>query len=290
MKPLLGPTNIDIREDNMFLHNHACAELYISLDGYAINSINGFESETLPLDVFVLTEEMKHSQPITNKYRFCLFKFDMELLIRKAGALSADTTFQTLFVSEPKMRASGQLSSGLQIDILTSEYALKTAQLLERETDPELRDTLFVTLVSVICKNARPRTIGGYASNYERIFSTASYMEMHYAQPLELHHLAEYAQYSVRHFTRIFRHCYHISPMDYLSQIRLRHAILLLQDSSLSMGRISELCGFTDNCMFSKVFRKQFGQTPSEYRKMLLASSATSRRALENAAVISLQR
>lgn len=290
MKPLLGSTNIAVRDDNMFLHNHACAELYVSLDGYAVNNINGFESETLPLDVFVLTERMKHSQPVTNKYRFCLFKFDMELLIQKAGVLTADATFQMLFVSEPKMRENGQTSSGLQIDLLTSEYALKTAQLLERETDPELRDTLFFTLVSVICKNARPRTIGGNASNYERIFSTASYMEMHYARPLELQELAEHAQYSVRHFTRIFRHCYHISPMDYLNQIRLRHAILLLQDSGLSMGRISELCGFTDQCMFSKVFRKQFGQTPSEYRKMLLSSSATSRSALENAEVIGVRR
>lgn len=45
MKTLLESTNMGYRQNNLHTHKHACAELYISLDGYAINEINGFKRE-----------------------------------------------------------------------------------------------------------------------------------------------------------------------------------------------------------------------------------------------------
>ena len=286
MKTLLESANMDIRHENQHVHVHAFAELYISLDGYAINSINGYEFQTLPMDVYVLTEDMRHGQPVTHNYRFCIFKFNFDVLKEQLGALSQESVFQTLFVTEPALRRNGLLKTGLQIDMLTAEYAVKTAQLLERTFDPTLRDTLFFSLVSVICKNARSRVISDDTSNYEQIFATASYMETHYAEPIDLEILAEQANYSVRHYTRLFRLCYNVSPMDYLNQIRLKRAAALLHNPQLSLSRVSELCGFSSSSLFSKVFHKYFGHTPSAYRKNIRLDAANAANALENAAIV----
>lgn len=277
--------NVGYRKDSMYLHNHDCAELYISLDGYAINEINGHKSKTLPLDVYVLTEDMMHAQPTTHKYRFCMFKFNLKHLLEQMEGLYDDPVFHELFIKEPELRRTGTLATGLRIDNLTSEYAVKTAQLLERETDPLVKDTLFFSLVTAICKNAKTRTTSEYSKNLERIFLTTTYMEEHFAEPLELSDLASYSNYSVRHFTRLFRSCYQVSPMDYLNQLRLDNAVTLLKNPNLSLSEIATLCGFSGSSVFSKVFRKHFGHTPSAHRKNILTSQKTTN-ALESAVIL----
>ena len=79
MKALFESADMGLRQTKQPLHNHACAELYISLDGHALNEINGKICETLPLDVYVLTQDMTHSQPETRQYRYCLFKFNLSI-------------------------------------------------------------------------------------------------------------------------------------------------------------------------------------------------------------------
>ena len=60
---------------------------------------------------------------------------------------------------------------------------------------------------------------------------------------------------------------YQLSPTDYVNQIRLRHASVLLTQSDFSISQIAQNCGFTDSSMFAKAFRRHYGQTPSAYRK-----------------------
>lgn len=267
MNTLFQSADMGLRQTNQALHNHSCAELYISLDGHAVNEINGKSSETLPLDVYVLTQDMIHSQPEAKKYRYCLFKFNLEVLYARAGKLLSEPIFQTLFVIEPQLRRQGVIEGNLKIDVLTAEFAVKTAQLLVREKDSDLKDALFFALISVICKNAKPRLYNGQSSAYERITNVASYMESHYSEHLPLELLAKQAHYSKRHFTRIFHSLYQLSPIDYINQVRLRHASVMLTQSALSISQIAEKCGFTDSSMFAKSFRNHYGQTPSSYRK-----------------------
>ena len=277
--------NVGYRKDSMYLHNHDCAELYISLDGYAINEINGHKNKTLPLDVYVLTEDMLHAQPTTHNYRFCMFKFNLKRLSAQMESLRCDPVFNELFVREPELRRNGTLTTGLKIDNLTAEYAVKTAELLARENDPLVKDTLFFSLVTVICKNAKPRTTSEYSKNLERIFLTTAYMEQHFAESLELSDLAALSNYSVRHFTRLFRLCYQVSPIDYLNQLRLDNAVNLLKNPNVTLSEIATLCGFSSSSVFSKVFRNHFGHTPSDHRKNILSSQKNTN-ALESAAIL----
>lgn len=54
------------------------------------------------------------------------------------------------------------------------------------------------------------------------------------------------------------------SPTDFIRTIRLDHARDLLQSRQYSITEVSEMCGFSSVGYFSTVFRKQFGQSPSE--------------------------
>ena len=54
----------------------------------------------------------------------------------------------------------------------------------------------------------------------------------------------------------------------YVMQIRLSHAKRLLdQDINLPVGDVAMRCGFDDVAYFSRIFKKTFGLTPSQFRR-----------------------
>lgn len=57
------------------------------------------------------------------------------------------------------------------------------------------------------------------------------------------------------------------APAEYIRSIRMKKACELLNSKNLSVGQIAYMTGFNDPHYFGKAFKKEFGITPSEYRK-----------------------
>ena len=53
---------------------------------------------------------------------------------------------------------------------------------------------------------------------------------------------------------------------DYINSTRIRQALILLNTSSLPIGEVASRCGFLDSNYFSRIFKKQLGLSPREYR------------------------
>lgn len=59
---------------------------------------------------------------------------------------------------------------------------------------------------------------------------------------------------------------------EYITMIRLRQASLLLTNTDNTLKEIALLCGYSDPFYFSRVFKKQMGISPSEYKKKVTES------------------
>lgn len=57
------------------------------------------------------------------------------------------------------------------------------------------------------------------------------------------------------------------TPNEFILMIRMKRAAQLLRDSDLKINEISYKTGFSNPKYFSKLFQKQFGSTPSTFRK-----------------------
>jgi AraC family transcriptional regulator len=68
--------------------------------------------------------------------------------------------------------------------------------------------------------------------------------------------------------TRRFRSAYGQTPLEYLTDLRLRRASHLLEETSLSLEKIAQQCGYENGFYLSRVFHKKRGVSPSLYRKM----------------------
>ncbi|WP_188881146.1 helix-turn-helix transcriptional regulator [Alicyclobacillus cellulosilyticus] len=95
------------------------------------------------------------------------------------------------------------------------------------------------------------------------------FLEENYMYDLTLQDVAERYHYNVSYFAEVFRRATGKTFVEYLTEIRMRHAAELLRDESISLASVAELTGFASVSYFSSKFKRCFGVTPSEYRRKL---------------------
>jgi transcriptional regulator GlxA family with amidase domain len=83
---------------------------------------------------------------------------------------------------------------------------------------------------------------------------------------LRLRELAQFCNISERTLLRRFREGLGTSPDQYLRQLRIERAKLLLESSELSVDEIASRCGYDDSTAFRKSFRSVTGLTTGRYR------------------------
>ena len=98
--------------------------------------------------------------------------------------------------------------------------------------------------------------------------SALYYLEHEYRDTLSIGDLAEELGVSTQYLIEQFHQETGTTPNAYLNKVRLHQARLLLATSSLSIQEISARVGILDANYFAKLFKKEFGQTPKNYRKL----------------------
>ena len=93
------------------------------------------------------------------------------------------------------------------------------------------------------------------------------YIERNLADRISLDQLAEEANLSKYHFSRLFSRHTGMPPLQFASSMRIQRAKELLRSGELSISDICTEVGFTDSGTFEKQFKKHVGITPTAYLK-----------------------
>lgn len=89
-----------------------------------------------------------------------------------------------------------------------------------------------------------------------------------YATDINLNLIANNLNYSPGYLTKIFCQVYDCTPTKYIINLRIAHAQRLLHHNhELTIRQIGEMIGYHDPGYFSRIFKKQTGKTPFEYRE-----------------------
>lgn len=91
----------------------------------------------------------------------------------------------------------------------------------------------------------------------------------HLFSKVSVEELAVLSGMSLSTFKREFQIHFKDTPSNYFKRKRLEEAASILRKSSETIGEIAFKVGFEDISHFSRSFRQQFGQTPSQYRLQL---------------------
>lgn len=105
--------------------------------------------------------------------------------------------------------------------------------------------------------------LGGYSPLIRR---TIEYIHLNYGQKISLSHLAELSHVSKSYLSKTFKDEVGTNISLYIEHLRCEKAAEMLRSGDLAVQEISSYVGYIDNNYFVKVFKKQFGMTPTEYR------------------------
>ncbi|MCM3112881.1 AraC family transcriptional regulator [Lederbergia lenta] len=95
------------------------------------------------------------------------------------------------------------------------------------------------------------------------------YIEKHYKQKITVLELASQIQMSEGHFSRFFKSLVRMTPMEYINNIRISKACILIEKTNRKMLDIALDVGFTNQSYFIRLFKKQKGCTPKEFKLKL---------------------
>lgn len=99
-----------------------------------------------------------------------------------------------------------------------------------------------------------------------RLPAILQYMEMHYNE-INVSDIAAHFHFTTPYFSKIIRDSLGTTPISILQNIRVKKAIILLKESSLSIEHIAQIVGYEDTTHFIRIFKKSVGVTPAKYRK-----------------------
>lgn len=107
------------------------------------------------------------------------------------------------------------------------------------------------------------------AKDKRTIDDIVKYVEQHYMDDLSLLDIASAFFVSREYISRKFKQEFGINFSDYLATYRIAKAKQLMHNPHLKIAQVAEMVGFRDVKYFSKVFKKQEGLTPKDYRSKL---------------------
>jgi AraC-like DNA-binding protein len=93
------------------------------------------------------------------------------------------------------------------------------------------------------------------------------YIYRNIRNPISVYNLARYLCLDTSQVYRIFRKNTGLSPMQFITDLRIQKSCELLVKTDLPVKEISEWMGFEYQSHFTKQFKKIMGMNPSEYRK-----------------------
>ena len=82
------------------------------------------------------------------------------------------------------------------------------------------------------------------------------FLAENYHEPFDRRKLAKQCGMSLRDFHRKFREAYHVTPHDYVRQLRVRASCNALVFSGKTLARIASEYGFSDQSHFTREFHR----------------------------------
>lgn len=179
-------------------------------------------------------------------------------------------------------RLSGYLMMGQTLDTMkqSRQEVLKHAtryisdcsklhQAVEQIPDRTKAQILSCISIMEVCASYISLSNRFKASEEELPHKVRTYMEENYMKDITLDELCHIFYCSRATLTNSFRKTYATSVHQYLTAIRLKAGCELLAEEGCTVGQAARESGFQDQNYFTKVFKKEYGVTPSNYQKTI---------------------
>lgn len=225
------------------------------LEGKGTYTVNGKTYHLEAGQGFMITPNISNVYVADEKepwrYIYATFKGpDCGALVRHSGLSDEDVVFR--FPLEPEML-----------------HALEGMHRAGKDLSAKGYDALGYFLVAMshlVRDNSRRNP--SHISPKRYIKTAISYIDDHSSHDISVQDIADFLGLDRTYLYRLFVREMGVSPSKYITQVRLKRAVSLMENPQLSIDEIANSSGFYDLSHFSKKFYEKMGMTPGKYKKL----------------------
>lgn len=93
------------------------------------------------------------------------------------------------------------------------------------------------------------------------------YIDKNYKDPnLDLQQMADYFHFNINYLSRLFKKQTGINFSEYLTNIRIKEAINIIENSEISIDNVAQEVGIVNRRSFNRIFKKETGLSPAMYK------------------------
>lgn len=139
----------------------------------------------------------------------------------------------------------------------------------ESESNHIMLQSLILRLVYELSKDSKKQLYARKSkmAEHDIIEKSITYIKDHLSEDLSLETVSNFASYSPIHFHKCFKLATSKTLREYVEDLRIKRAILLLSTTSLTLTEIASQCGFSSQAYFSYVFKRRTNRTPRDYAR-----------------------
>ena len=248
------------REILVYNHYHSSVEIMKVLEGRVKLQIGAFYYECKKGDVIFILPSMLHGvTSLTEDATIQGIVFETSLV--NIPALQFD--FSEMFHRNQRIQyiineqddIYGELCSNL--DSLIEVYGKFSAN-----ARIQIVSYLLQCLGLLIQKFSLEVSI--HDKNYKKLLPILQYIDKHYTEKIQISELSKLIHVCDDRMIRLFKEVTGETPVEYILNLRVEHAMKLLMEDKLSIAEIAEQSGFGSATYMTRVFKQKLGTTPGK--------------------------
>lgn len=243
----------NVKRTDYRITSHYELELYVECDGRAI--IDDKEYPLSPDTVLLCAPGARRKSVLGFKCHY--LHFDLDTRGKYSGLLKTAPVIYGIIDTAAYRDAMVSIIRHVALDEknISSDYT--QARLLE----------LLYMLAADADKNRNFENLRkNKKASAEFVPEIIEFMRRHYAEKLSLEILSEKFFYSPNFIRTVFKNVTGISPREYLDELRLGAARIMLSEKDCDIGQVALSCGFASQSYFTAQFKKNYGCTPKSFR------------------------
>jgi len=263
------------------VHCHDFFELVYLRSGRGIHWIGDARYPIQAGDVYIISPGEPHAYDTLDDgdMRIVNLLFLPEVLDRWPVSGTALSGITGLFYLEPLFREEARFAQRLN---LRGALAYQVETILDEMVREQrarasgyelLLTTMFCTLLVCLSRAyeqqiARDGVEPEFTRRHAIVAEAVRYIEAHHTQPVSLSDVAQHTALSPSRVAHLFKEHTHRSILAYLHEYRITRACEELLRTDTPVTDLAANLGYGDLRFFHRVFRRQVGYSPTEYRRL----------------------
>jgi len=243
-------------------HVHEFDELVIARSGSGMNYVNGKPAPICRGSVFYVRANQTHFMDQLDD----LYLTNVLILPNRFKHVSHETV-ANLLAGRTDMNADSFVVGGTT---LKRVEGLLNRIAEESDNKVEYSDQMIELMLGQLMIElwrGQPQEKSSQAERDARLTSLLRHLNGHFDEEIDWDQLAARFDIPLRTLSRKISDVTGMSPNQYLTRIRMCHAMRLLAETELPVTEIAFACGFNDSNYFTSRFHREVGTTPLKYRR-----------------------